>query len=555
MMNDKNASSHHERRQTMRLGLLPRTGAMARRVFRQLVFTAGAALLASAVFAQAPRSGGTLNLIVNPEPPGINLGNSKLGPSSFVGSKIYEGLISLSPKLEPIPRLAQSWTISPDGKVYTFKLRPGVKWHDGKPFTSADVLFSFKQYLPATFARTKLIMEQTASIEAPDDLTVVFTLKNPYPAFMYIFEATGGTIMPKHVYEGVTDYRTTSVNNTIVGTGPFKLAEWRRGAFIKLVKNPDYWDKGKPHLDNLFFHIVPDAVGRSIAFESGKVDAIRAGDVENFEIARLAAAPGVSLTKAGWEFLQPVGFLNMNLRNKPIDDLRFRQAIAHAIDRQFIIKNLFSTFGETVNGPFPGGYAFRDTSVETKYSYDPARAKALLDEMGLKPGPDGTRVTLRLLPLPYGETWQRLAEFTRERLGAVGIKTTIVATDVPGWASRISSGDFDLAYNFVYLLGDPAIGVNQTYLSTNQLNRGSAANVDGYVNQEVDALLIKAERETNKTERAKLYSQIQKILSRDLPILWTHQMVMPTVYRTKVNNLISTGLGMNENFADVWIGK
>lgn len=522
---------------------------------RRLALALGAALLASTALAQAPRAGGTLNLIVNPEPPGINLGNAKLGPSSFVGSKVYEGLISLSPKLEPIPRLAQAWTISPDGKTYTFKLRPNVKWHDGKPFTSADVLFSFKQYLPVTFARTKLIMEQVASIEAPDDLTVVFKLKQPYPAFMYIFEATGGTIMPRHLYEGVTDYRSTPVNNTIVGTGPFKIGEWRRGAFIKLVKNPDYWDQGKPYLDTLYFHIVPDAVGRSIAFESGKVDAIRAGDVENFEIARLAAAPGVGLTKAGWEFLQPVGFLNMNLRNKPIDDARFRQAIAHAIDRQFIIKNIFSTFGEPVNGPFPPGYAFRDTSVETRYPYDPARAKALLDEMGLKPGSDGTRVSLRLLPLPYGETWQRLAEYTRERLNAVGIKTTIVATDVPGWFSRVSSGDFDLAYNFVYLLGDPAIGVSQTYLSTNQLNRGTAANVDGYVNKDVDALLTQAEQAPKAEDRARLYSQVQKTLSRDLPILWTHQMVMPTVYRTKVKNLVSTGLGMNENFSDVWIDK
>ena len=522
---------------------------------RRLALALSVALLTSTALAQAPRAGGTLNLIVNPEPPGINLGNAKLGPSSFVGSKIYEGLISLSPKLEPIPRLAQSWTISPDGKTYTFKLRPDVKWHDGKPFTSADVVFSFKQYLPATFARTKLIMEQVASIEAPDERTAVFKLKQPYPAFMFIFEATGGTIMPRHLYEGVSDYRTTQVNNTIVGTGPFKIGEWRRGAFIRLVKNPEYWDKGKPHLDNLYFHIVPDAVGRSIAFESGKVDAIRAGDVENFEIARLAAMPGVGLTKAGWEFLQPVGFLNMNLRNKPIDDARFRQAIAHAIDRQFIIKNIFSTFGEPVNGPFPPGYVFRDTAVETKYPYDPARAKALLDDMGLKPGSDGTRVSLRLLPLPYGETWQRLAEYTRERLNAVGIKTTIVATDVPGWFSRVSSGDFDLAYNFVYLLGDPAIGVSQTYLSTNQLNRGTAANVDGYVNKEVDALLTKAEQEPQAAGRAKLYSDLQKTLSRDLPILWTHQMVMPTVYRTKVRNLVSTGLGMNENFADVWIDK
>ncbi|MGO4391981.1 ABC transporter substrate-binding protein [Variovorax sp. M-6] len=522
---------------------------------RQIALVFGCALAMAGVQAQTPKPGGTLNLIVQPEPPGINLGNAKLGPSSFVGSKIYEGLISLSPKLEPIPRLAESWTISPDGKTYTFKLRPNVKWHDGKPFTSDDVVFSFTKYLPATFARTKLIMEQVEAITAPDPGTVVFRLKQPYPAFMYIFEATGGTIMPRHLYEGVTDYRTTPVNNTIVGTGPFKLGEWRRGAYIRLVKNPDYWDKGKPHLDNLYFHVVPDAVGRSIAFESGKVDAIRAGDVENFEIARLAAAPGVALSKAGWEFLEPMAFLNMNLRNKPIDDKRFRQAIAHALDRQFIVKNIFSTFGEPMNGPFTSSYGFKDASVETRHAYDPAKAKALLDEMGLKPGADGTRVALRLLPLPYGETWQRLAEYTRERLGAVGIKVSIVATDVPGWFSRLSSGDFDLAYNFVYLLGDPAIGVNQTYLSTNQLNRGTAANVDGYVNPQVDALLVKAENEQRRGERAKLYSQVQKTLSEDLPILWTHQMVMPTVYRAKVKNLISTGLGMNEGFADVWIDK
>ena len=105
------------------------------------------------------------------------------------------------------------------------------------------------------------------------------------------------------------------------------------------------------------------------------------------------------------------------------------------------------------------------------------------------------------------------------------------------------------------MLGDPSIGINQTYLSTNQLNRGSAANVDGYVNKDVDELLLKADQQPKAADRAKLYSQVQKTLSRDLPILWTHQMVMPTVYRTKVKNLISTGLGMNENFADVWMEK
>lgn len=515
-----------------------------------------AAALGGFAHAQAPVNGGTLNLIVQPEPPTINLGVNKLGPVSFVGSKLYEGLITLSPKLEPIPMLAESWTTSPDGLVYTFKLRKNVKWHDGKPFTAEDVLFSFQKFLPATFARTRQVMEKVETITAPDSHTVVFRLKQPFPSFMLIFDATGGTIMPRHVYEGVTEYRTAPQNNTIVGTGPFRVKEWRKGAYIHLVRNPDYWSPGKPHLDNIYFHVIPDANGRAIAFETGRIDALRGGDVENFELRRLAIAKDVKLAESGWEFLDPIGFLNLNLRNKPLDDVRFRQALAHAIDRNFIVRSVFSGFGRQTDGPFTSRSPFKDTAAETRYPFDPARARALLDEMGLKPNADGVRAELRLVPLPYGETWQRFAEFIRERLGDVGIKVTLVPTDVPGWYRRITSGDFDLALNFVYLLGDPAIGSNQTYLSFAGMPvPSSAANVGGYSNPRVDELLRTAEHTQNVAERRRLYAELQKILSQDLPVLWTHELVFPTLHRTKVHNLLATGLGMNENFADVWIKR
>lgn len=506
--------------------------------------------------AQSPTPGGTLNLIVQPEPPTINLGASKLGPVSFVGSKIYEGLITLSSKLEPIPVLAESWTISEDGRVYTFKLRPNVKWHDGKPFGADDVVFSFTKFLPATFARTRQVMEQAESITAPDASTVVFTLKQPFPSFMLIFDATGGTIMPKHLYEGVTEYRTAEQNSTVVGTGPFKLKEWKKGSYIHLTKNPDYWADARPYLDNLYFHVIPDATSRAIAFETGKIDALRGGDVENFELKRLAGTEGTILGEGGWEFLDPIGFLNLNLRNKPLDDVRFRKALAHAIDRGFIVRTIFSGIGRQTNGPFTSRSPFKDTSAEIAYPYDPAKAKALLDEMGLKPNAKGVRAELKLVPLPYGETWQRLAEFIRERLSEIGVGVTIVSTDVPGWYKRITAGDFDLAINFVYLLGDPAIGSNQTYLSFDkQPVASSAANVGGYSNPQVDELLGKAQHTLSTDERQRQYSQLQQILSKDLPVLWTHEIVFPTLYRAKVNNLLSTGLGMNENFAKVWIKK
>ena len=188
--------------------------------------------------------------------------------------------------------------------------------------------------------------------------------------------------------------------------------------------------------------------------QPGRIDAQRGGDVENFELKRLAGTEGTILGEGGWEFLDPIGFLNLNLRNKPLDDVRFRKALAHAIDRGFIVRTIFSGIGRQTNGPFTSRSPFKDTSAEIAYPYDPAKAKALLDEMGLKPNAKGVRAELKLVPLPYGETWQRLAEFIRECLSEIGVGVTIVSTDVPGWYKRITAGDFDLAINFVYLLGD-----------------------------------------------------------------------------------------------------
>ena len=194
--------------------------------------------------ANEPVKGGRLNLVVQPEPPLLNLGVNKLGPTSFVGGKIYEGLITLSPDLKPLPRLAESWTVSPDSTTYVFKLRKDVTWHDGKPFPADDVIFSFTKFLPATTPRTGMVLGLTESITALDSPTVEFKFKKPFPALMMVLEATGGTIMPAHLYEGVEDFRTAPANNTIVGTGPFKVKEWRKGSYIHLVRNDNYWEAG-----------------------------------------------------------------------------------------------------------------------------------------------------------------------------------------------------------------------------------------------------------------------------------------------------------------------
>jgi peptide/nickel transport system substrate-binding protein len=504
--------------------------------------------------AVAAEKGGVLNLIVQPEPISLNPGINRLGPATFVGYKIYDTLVAYDQKdLSPQPRLATSWNVSSDGLTYTFKLREGVTWHDGQPFTSKDVAFSFGEYLPAQHARSRDLRAEIDRIETPDDLTVVFVFKSPYPAFI---RSLNVPIEPAHKYVGVTDFRNAPANAEFIGTGPFKFAEWKKGSLIRLVRNESYWDKGKPYLDEIVFQVIPDANSRAIAFETGSVDVLRAGDVESFDVARLAALDGVKIREDGWEYLQPVGYIHLNNRNPVLSNIKVRQAITQAIDRDFIINTIFAGFGKPINGPFSSQSIFKDTAVETVYPYDPQRAAQLLDEAGFKPDTNGIRFEVRLVPLPYGELWSRQAEYLREALGAVGIKVDIVSTDVAGWAKRLTTFDYDLAQNFVYTTADPAIGISYGYKTVTGDNAGTTGgNVNGYSNREVDALLDQAAHEPDQDKRKQLYSKVQQIISREVPLVWTHDIVFPTLHRAKVHDLIVSALGTDDNFASAWIEK
>ncbi|MCM2475012.1 ABC transporter substrate-binding protein [Rhizobium sp. CG5] len=522
------------------------------RVSRLLGALLGLTLISGIAVAQ--ERGGTLNLIVQPEPISLNPGINRLGPATFVGDKIYDSLLSYSANdIKPVPRLAESWTVSEDGKIYTFKLRDGVTWHDGERFTSKDVAFSIGEFLPVQHARSKDLRGEIDRIETPDDLTVVFILKAPYPGFI---RSLNVAIVPAHKYVGVTDFRKAPANSEFIGTGPFKFAEWKKGSSIRLVRNDKYWDTGKPYLDGINFQIVPDANSRAIAFETGQVDVLRSGDVENFDIPRLAALEGVKTSEAGWEFLQPIGYVHLNNRNKILADQKVRQAIVQAIDRDFIINTIFAGYGKPISGPFSRYSAYKDTSVETVYPYDPAKAATLLDEAGYKVGADGTRFTVTLVPLPYGELWSRQAEYLREALGAVGIKVEIASVDVAGWFKRLTTFDYDIAQNFVYTTADPGIGISYGYRTVKGDNAGSTGgNINGYSNPEIDALLDKGAHEPDDAKRKLIYSKVQQILSRDVPMVWTHDIVFPTLYRDKVQDLITTALGTDDNFAPVWLKK
>ena len=293
----------------------------------------------------------------------------------------------------------------------------------------------------------------------------MFTLKQPFGPFLGIFEVGSMPMIPKHIYEG-TDFKTNPANNTPIGTGPFMFKEWQKGSFIHLVKNPNYYIKGKPYIDEIYWHVIPDAAARSVAFETGKVDVLPGGSVENFDVPRLTKLKNVCVTGAGWEFFSPHSWLWLNNRSGPTANKKFRQAVMFALDRNFAKDVIWNGLGKVATGPSGSSIKYYTDAV-TKYDYDPAKAKALLKEAGY----NGEKV--RLLPLPYGETWQRWAEAVKQNLQDVGINVEMVSTDVPGWNQKTSDWDYDIAFTYLYQYGDPALGVGRNYVSS-QIVKGSA---------------------------------------------------------------------------------
>ncbi len=513
----------------------------------------GALLLAAALPATqalAQTKGGTLNMIVQPEPPVIVTAINQQGPTQFVAGKIYESLLTYSTDLKPQPGLAKSWEASADGLTYTFHLQDNVKWHDGQPFTADDVVFTLSDMLPKTHARARVILNKFVdSVQATDPKTVVIKLKSPFPAFMLMFEPGFAPMMPKHIYAG-TDYMTNPANQKPIGTGPFVFKEWKRGEYIKLVRNPDYWKPGKPYLDELVFNVIPDSASRAVAFERGSVDVLRGGDVDNVDIKRLRALPKVEYTTAGWEMFSPQAYLIFNMRKPPFDNLKVRQAVMAAINRNMVVNNIFFGLGKVSTSPFVTTEMFYDKNMPP-LTYDMKKARALIKESGIKP----EDYTIRQLSFPYGSTWDRLGEYTKQALEQLGFKVNLEATDAGGWASRTGNWDFDMTTTFTYQYGDPALGVQRLYISSNIVKGSPFANVQGYSNPETDKQWEAAASEVDPAKRQALYTQLQTTLVNEVANGFLVDMEFPTLYRANVKNLVKTAIGLNESFDDVYIEK
>ena len=511
-----------------------------RRQFMKVATAAASVPMLSGIplMAYAQAKGGVLNVVVQPEPPGLMIGVVANVPSHLVAGNIYEGLMRYDADLTPRPLLATSWTKSDDGLTYTFKLKENVTWHDGKPFTADDVVFSCHVFLRETHPRARTVLAYVENVTALDSHTVEFKLTSPFAPFMHAFEVGSMPMVPKHIYEG-TEFINNPAHNTPIGTGPLKFNKWEKGSYIHLVGNENYHEDGIPAIEGVYFHVIPDAASRAAAYETGKVDILPGGSIEYFDIQRVSELPNTSITDKGWEFIGSHSFLWLNNRVAPLSNVKFRQAIMYALDREKMRDVAFFGFARVATGPFNSSTRFFTPDVR-QYPHDLEQAKSLIAESGYDGRP------IRLLPLPYGETWQRLAEIARQNLTEAGINVELTATDVAGWNEKLAQWDFDIAFTYMSQLGDPALGVSRNYTTNNIIKGSPWNNVSGFSNPELDRLFNEGASEIDDARRAQLYHDAQRLIAEEVPLGWLFELVWPTIYRSNIQNLITSAVGLND---------
>jgi len=507
--------------------------------------------------ASAQKPGGTLVYLVQPEPPTLAGFISTSGPIGFVAPKIYDGLFDYGPDLEIVPALAESYEISEDGLTVTFNLRQGVVWHDGEPFTSADVQFSVMEVLKQFHPRGPNSFREVVAIDTPDEHTAIFRLERPAPYMMRSLSAYESPMLPKHILEN-EDVREASIANEPIGTGPFKFVEWRKGQYIRMDKNENYWREGLPYLDRLVARFVADAGTRTAAMESGEVMYAGLGAIPNVDAIRLREEPGFGVTTEGYGMINSMALIEFNTQVEPFDDPAMRQAISNAIGRDFIIKNIFFGYGKPATSALSSNFSATGLYAGPQDNYppsaDPETAIAILDEAGYAPDEDGVRASVTLDLIPYGENWMRSGEYIKQALGDIGIEVELRYEDVPSWLKRIYADyDYQFNLNYFYQLADPVLGVHRHY-GTDQIRQGTHfVNATRYSNPKIDELLAAGANEPDAERRAEIYAQIQEILAEDLPVANLFEMQFLTVYNEKLKGHETSGMGPYGSFEQVWI--
>ena len=492
-----------------------------------------AALLASTAMAEdVPKRGGTLVTVIGTNVRNLNPAVQSGIATGFPGAQLFASPLRYDDDWTPQPYLAESWETSEDGLSVTLNLVKNAKFHDGEPITSKDIAFSV-DVIKANHP-FKSMFAPVESVETPDEHTAILKLSRPHPALMLAMSGQLMSILPQHIYGDVPidQVKTHPRNNeNTVGSGPFKLVEFKSGEHIILERFDDFFIDGRPYLDKVVMRIMADPAARAIAFENGELH-MGAFESEARILNRLKKVESLTVTPEGYGAIGPLDWLAMNTQKGPLKDVRVRKAIAYAIDKKFILNALMlGTAQESKTGISPTSPFYND-GVES-YELDLDKANALLDEAGF-PVKDGTRFGLTI---DFGwPSAKPQVEYVKAALKKVNIDVEVRSSaDFPTWAKRMGEMDFDLSWDAVFNWGDPVIGVHRTYDSTN-IGKGVWSNTQGYSNARVDELMAMAAVENDIEKRKALYMEFQEIIADELPVYHTNTLPYHTVFNNKVGN-------------------
>jgi peptide/nickel transport system substrate-binding protein len=488
--------------------------------------------------AMAQQRGGTLIAAFSADPAGFDPVRGPSGMSHVVIEQVYSTLMLLDPEAHPIPGLAESYDISADGLEYTFKLREGLKFHNGDDLTAEDVKFSFDRLrAPDSGYSYGSQVETIEEVEVVDPHTVKFRLSERTGPFLIYMAFPGSSIVPKKLVESGHD-----LNAQPVGSGPFKFVSYQPRTAIKFERNPDYWEEGKPYFDAMEYRIISDITALTNAVMSGGVNF--SNEIPPKDWAAVQSNPdlvGQSIEGSRYYWLLP------NNTHPPLDNPKVRQAVAHAIDRQAIVTGAF--FGQAT--PILGGvipewnWGYADLQYFEPRG-NPEKAKELLAEAGYADGFETSMTIASSFPAMVA-----MAPIIQANLQAVGINAKIGTMEIPRyWDEVWSTSNFDITTMYwLSPLADPDDFV------TNNYKCGMAINVQKSCSEEMDAILEQAKSAPTQEDRKQIYRQMQELSLEEMGIVPLVNGWILIAHTKDLQNYTPMRTGFLKTLKDAWFEK
>lgn len=481
--------------------------------------------------------GGELRVLLPAEPRGLDPNVTRDEIAQLLAPNLYSTLVTLDTDGRLLPDLAASWEASDGGRTYTFHLRGGVRWHDGKPFGARDVRFTLER-LNRQPSMSHEAVRRITRIDTPDDLTVVLRLEEPWAPFLTTLAWGGTYILPRHLADA--EGRLPAFDSRPVGTGPFRFREWVRGERIELEASPRFHRTG-PLLDRVVYRFVPDNDRAAAMLRRGETDYLLIR-VSPDMVPELERAAGIRVvTSPTYSRL----YCAFNLRRRPFEDIRVREAINRAIDRGEVVRKAHFGYGVPGVGFYTPAISWAYHGEAHVPPFDLARAQELLDEAGLTPDGQGVRARMEMLLAPLSPLVET-GTLLREQLRDIGLEVRLTTVPFSEWLDRVvHQQDFDLT------LLSGSHGPDPENLSFRFGSR-SPIRAFGYASPALDAALAEGARTLDLTRRANAYHRAQEILARDLPIAPLSEGVHFTVFRSNVSGLSyaeGRGLVPNHDFS------